>query len=68
MSEKDAFKREPKDYGTNNENAFFDPCPETSTKQEKVCHDWVHERFLGRCFSKYVCSKCNAIHRVDSSD
>jgi hypothetical protein len=39
------------------------------TKSATPCeHDWQFSRNLGRCYNEYICRKCNAVDKVDSSD
>lgn len=51
-----------KNYGVNSETAYSDEC-EAGGK-----HEWVIVRKLGRCYAAFKCTKCGAVHRVDSSD
>lgn len=41
-----------KDYGTNNEKAFTDACPQGGK------HFWGAGKNLGKCYELNVCAKC----------
>lgn len=51
------------DLGTNNPRAYMvDAC------SPGEFHDWKFLKEIGRCYVMYKCTRCGAIHRIDSSD